>query len=105
MPMDRSKYPPNWDEIATRIKTQAAWKCERCGKQCRWPDEQFDTHRRTLTVAHINHIEMDCTDENLVALCSVCHLNYDRERRKMQRAARNRIKAVQQMVLFEKVRD
>ena len=77
MPMDRKRYPADWDEIAFRIKSQAGWKCQVCGKQCRKPGEPFDTHRRTLTVAHLNHIPEDCSDGNLKAMCAVCHLRYD----------------------------
>jgi len=91
MPMDRSKYPDNWDEIATDVKEQAGWQCEKCDLQCRFPGEKFDTHKRTLTVAHINHVEMDCRPENLVALCPACHLRYDGERKAMQRLAKRRI--------------
>lgn len=100
MPMDRTKYPDDWDEIAVAIKEAAGWRCEKCGKQCRWPGEAFDTHRRTLTVAHINHVESDCSDENLVALCPACHLEYDGYRKAMQRLAKKRIKATARQVLF-----
>lgn len=31
MPMDKSRYPPNWSEIARQVKEQAGWKCEHCG--------------------------------------------------------------------------
>ena len=31
MPMDRKRYPFNWDEIARSIKERAGWKCEECG--------------------------------------------------------------------------
>lgn len=34
--------------------------------------------RFTLTTAHLNHLPADCRPENLKALCSVCHLRYDR---------------------------
>ncbi len=100
MPMDRTKYPANWDEIAATIKDQAGWKCEQCGLQCRFPGDEFDTHKRTLTVAHINHVEMDCRPENLVALCPRCHLAYDQTRKVMQRLAKKRIKSVAESTLF-----
>ena len=45
--------------------------------QCRRPNEPFDTHKRTLTVAHLNHTPEDCRPENLRAWCSACHLRYD----------------------------
>ncbi|MEQ1828047.1 MAG: HNH endonuclease signature motif containing protein [Pirellula sp.] len=100
MPMDRTKYPDDWDAIALAIKEQSGWRCEKCGKQCRFPGEQFDTHRRTLTVAHINHVTMDCNPTNLVALCPACHLAYDEVRKAMQRLARKRIKRDLKNVLF-----
>ena len=77
MPMVWSNYPENWPEIALEIKEEAQWQCECCGKQCRRPGEPFDTHKNTLTVAHCNHIGMDCRPENLAAMCSQCHLRYD----------------------------
>ena len=52
-------------------------KCEVCGKQCRKPGEEFDTHKRTLTVAHLNHTPEDVRPENLKAMCAPCHLRYD----------------------------
>lgn len=79
MPMDRSRYPSNWPEIALRVKEEAGWICEKCGKQCRRPGEPFDTHQRTLTVSHKNHKPEDCRRENLQALCAPCHLAYDAE--------------------------
>jgi 5-methylcytosine-specific restriction endonuclease McrA len=92
MPVDKAKYPSDWKEIAAMVKSQASWCCEKCRLQCRLPGEKFDTHKRTLTVAHINHVEMDCRPENLVALCPRCHLAYDQTRRQLQRLAAKRIK-------------
>lgn len=77
MPMDRTRYPADWIKIALGVKEAADWKCQNCGKQCRRPGEPFDTHKRTLTVAHLNHQPMDCRPENLKALCAPCHLRYD----------------------------
>lgn len=90
MPMKRELYPENWDEIARRIKDLSDWVCEKCDKQCRKPDEKFDTHSRTLTVAHINHTPMDCSDDNLIALCAGCHLHYDMPRRRLQKKIKKR---------------
>lgn len=70
MPMERHRYPDNWDEIATQVKEEAGWKCEECGKQCRRLGEPFDTHRRTLTVHHRDHTPENCERSNLVALCA-----------------------------------
>jgi hypothetical protein len=112
MPINRSLYPENWDEIALSIKRAANWTCEWCGKPCRPPgisqketeqwllenhpqwlshlydvvdDDEFGEvtitkpQRFTLTTAHLNHQPSDCSPENLKALCSVCHLNLDRD--------------------------
>lgn len=100
MPMDRSRYPDNWGDIAFAVKEAAGWKCEKCHRQCRRPGEKFDTRRRTLTVAHINHVERDCRDENLVALCPRCHLEYDELRKAMQRLAKKRIRAEKRNAMF-----
>jgi hypothetical protein len=35
MPTDRSLYPKDWDEIATKVKDEANWHCEQCGRMCR----------------------------------------------------------------------
>lgn len=31
MPVDKSKYPPNWDELCAELKRAADWKCQDCG--------------------------------------------------------------------------
>ncbi len=90
MPMDKSKYPVNWSQISLEIKERAGWICEQCKKQCRKPGEPFDSHTRTLTVAHINHVESDCRDDNLIALCAPCHLRYDAPRKALQRIVAKR---------------
>lgn len=88
MPMKRDKYPPDWREIAARIKAAAGYICQDCGRQCRRPGEPFDTHRRTMSVHHIGvtkpdgsagdpHDKLDVRAENLIALCSRCHLARD----------------------------
>ena len=77
MPMDKSKYPDNWDEIALSVKTLAGWRCQICGKQCRKPGEMLDTHRRTLTTMHLDHDESNCESKNLLAGCASCHCRYD----------------------------
>lgn len=95
MPMEKHRYPKNWKQIANEVKDEADWKCEECGKQCRRPGEKFDTHRRTLTVHHKDHVPENCSRDNLVALCTSCHLKADREhhaqtrRRRREENARN----------------
>lgn len=97
MPMEKERYPANWKEIALRVKESAGWRCEHCGKQCRKPGEKLDSHTRTLTVHHKNHIPEDCREENLIALCASCHLRADAafhaEHRKGKRRAEKEISA------------
>lgn len=88
LPMQSERYPENWDTIALRVKEAAQWRCQDCGMQCRTPAEPFDTHRRTMSVHHVGaphadgtpgdpHDKMDVRPENLLALCSACHLRMD----------------------------
>ena len=77
MPMERKRYPADWDRIAFEKKESVGWKCENCGAQCRKPGEPFDTHKRTLTVAHLDHTPENCDPKNLCAMCAPCHLRYD----------------------------
>lgn len=95
MPVDWNKYPSDWKEIALRLKAEVDWVCEGCGMQCRKPGEKFDTHVRTLTVAHLNHIESDCRPTNLIALCSGCHLRYDAPRKRFDRIVKKRLARVE----------
>jgi hypothetical protein len=77
MPMEKHRYPKDWKRIATEKKESTGWTCEICGKQCRKPGEPFDTHMRTLTVAHLDHTPENCDPKNLCAMCAPCHLRYD----------------------------
>ena len=80
MPMQRWRYPDDWEERARLVKEAARWRCQRCGKQRRRPGEPIDTQKRTLTVAHVDH---DPENENarLTALCNPCHRRYDNRAR------------------------
>lgn len=42
IPMDKHRYPKNWDAIATQIKEQAGWCCQGCDRPCRQPGETWD---------------------------------------------------------------
>lgn len=94
MPVDRSRYPDNWEEISYRIRfVRAGGKCE--GSPA-YPDCQAEhgkPHPATgstvvLTTAHLGadkpdgtpgdkHDKMDCREENLKAMCQRCHLIFD----------------------------
>jgi len=74
MPMDRSLYPDDWDEIAFEVKEKADWTCQRCGIQCYRPGQKAYYRRYVLTVHHKDHNPQNCADDNLEALCAPCHL-------------------------------
>ena len=91
---NKRKYPSNWGEIALEKKKSVNWQCENCGKQCRRPDEEFETHRNTLIVAHLDHDTENCSPENLKAWCAPCLLKIDageNARRSHESRERNRI--------------
>ena len=88
-PMRHSDYPPDWGAISLRVKVAADWVCQRCGMQCRRPGEPFDTHRRTMSVHHLDHDPPNVDPSNLIALCAACHLRRDAPHH-AQNAARTR---------------
>jgi 5-methylcytosine-specific restriction endonuclease McrA len=84
MPMDRSRYPKEWDAIALKIKEASDWKCQECGLDCRRTDESLDRSskaKRTLTVHHWDCDPSNNHQSNLIALCSACHLKKHTGRR------------------------
>lgn len=108
MPIDYSKYPPNWKtEIRPSILKRAGDRCERCGVKnyaIGYRDEDGKFHqvsketaealmlirkrtcfRIVLTVAHLNHDVTDNCPENLAALCQKCHLAHDAGQHKATR--------------------
>ncbi|MGB7439568.1 MAG: HNH endonuclease [Coleofasciculaceae cyanobacterium] len=79
--MSNHRYPDNWKEIATAIKETANWKCSKCHRQCLKPGTKTELScseriAYTLTVHHWNRNPGDNRTENLVALCTGCHLFY-----------------------------
>ena len=76
MPMDRTKYPPDWEEISLAVRARAKWKCEFCGAAQGEPHPVTGS-RVVLTVAHLDHDTTHNGLENLRALCQRCHLTYD----------------------------
>lgn len=99
MPIDRSRYPTNWEELSLSIKTAANWHCQKCNRPCRKPGETWPKfwsrivsdcwdgiallpelrkpQRYTLTTAHIDQNPGNNEPENLRALCAPCHLAHD----------------------------
>lgn len=87
---NKHHYPPDWKAISHRIRFErAGGRCE-CVGECGKHLEDRCEHRHgeeidgtagfrvkvVLTTAHHIH-GPDCSDENLIAMCQRCHLNYD----------------------------
>lgn len=78
----KRRYPKHWKEIALAIKEKADWKCAKCLMQCLRPGEdtagltKSERTAKTLVVHHHNRIPEDCRPENLIPLCTSCHLSY-----------------------------
>jgi heterodisulfide reductase subunit B len=86
MPINYSKYPPNWlTEIRPRILHRANNRCEFCGI------ENYTVNSKgtkvILTIAHLDHDSSNhqVQDDRLAALCQACHLGYDRWRHILKR--------------------
>ncbi|AFY82429.1 putative restriction endonuclease [Oscillatoria acuminata PCC 6304] len=80
--MSNSRYSQDWQAIALAIKEQAGWRCSKCGLQCLRPGDpknhlsKSERGKLMLNVHHHNRIPEDNRPENLIALCSTCHLSY-----------------------------
>ena len=95
MPIDKSKYPADWDLISLRIrKDRASDRCE-CTGECGLHESHCDAmnaephpvtgSKVVLTVAHLDQDTYNNLDSNLLAMCQRCHLTYDRHYYKRQR--------------------
>jgi hypothetical protein len=107
-PENRSRYPANWKaEIRPAILARADNHCE--GSPA-YPDcraENGQPHpvtgsRVVLTIAHLNHLIEDCSNENLKALCQRCHNTHDAA---MRQAARRERRQALPKVTTEDARD
>lgn len=127
MPMDRSRYPHNWEVISWQIRgIRAGWQCE-CEGECghdhggRCTAVHGHPHPVTgspvvLTVAHLCHD--DCSEipdgkgkcgeaSHCRAMCQRCHLSLDLAHHTARAAATRRRRQVEagQMTLFNEVQD
>lgn len=102
-PMQRDRYPADWEAISRRIRFDRAGNCcEWCGipngarihrlksdpsqwiysidylRLQPWEHSQYGkVITITLTVAHLDHDTTNNDDSNLAALCNRCHLTHD----------------------------
>lgn len=81
MPIDKKRYPPDWEERSDRIKQRDDFTCRHCGATA----EQEGV---VLTCAHLDHDETnwEVKDDRLITLCAPCHLRYDAPDNAMRRA-------------------
>ncbi len=99
MPIDYKKYPVDWkDVIRPRILKRDNYRCRLCHAANRAPyykaghqrifiENSFDcdyamrhaipVKRIVLTIAHIIHDNSIDDDNNLLTLCTTCHLIMD----------------------------
>lgn len=98
-PMDRSKYPDDWEAVSRAIRDRSGGRCE-CVGECglhadRRCEERHGDHAKwakgkiVLTVAHMDHDPGHGDPARLKAMCQRCHLRYDLEHHKAS-AARTR---------------
>jgi len=77
MPMDRSRYPQDWEARAEAIKEAAGWKCQRCGVG----HLEDGTMGTCLTVHHPDR-DPENPEGRLEALCARCHLRDEAQARR-----------------------
>ncbi len=98
---NKSDYPENWsDEIRPRILARDKFKCQHCGIKHRsylFFDQNgkriivdkkehdelkaggYKTYRVFLQVAHKDNVKSNCSDDNLISLCNLCHYTMDKQ--------------------------
>ena len=84
------RNPDNWQQIALSVKENEGWRCAKCHQQCLRPGKlrpgkqsgltKSERCALTLAVHHRNRIPEDNRPENLIALCTACHLSYHNRR-------------------------
>lgn len=71
-------YTTDWTETLKRaIRERDGYVCKICKKT---QIEELETYGKKLTVHHIDYNKKNCNPDNLVVLCTICHLrtNIDR---------------------------
>jgi hypothetical protein len=48
MPMELDRYPDNWNQLSLKIRRDAEWNCQKCGKPCRMPSETVEDFAERL---------------------------------------------------------
>ena len=73
------EYPPDWPEIAERIKKKNGYRCEKC-KHKHDPNNGY-----CLTVHHLDRDPQNNEEYNLVSACQRCHLRLEGQARWLEK--------------------
>ncbi|MEH1770420.1 HNH endonuclease [Nostoc sp.] len=80
--MSRTRYSPDWKQIATAVKNSSDWRCSRCERSCLRPGEkppELTLSQRRVYNLQVHHYNFDPSDnrlENLAPLCSaLCRIH------------------------------
>lgn len=78
-----SRYPDNWNEIATALKIKEQWRCYRCGIKCiqQRPINGFKDIKKRVYLLQVHHWDRSPENNdssNLVCVCTKCHLQLHR---------------------------
>ena len=71
------RYHPEWETVSRYVRELFDFYCARCGKDCR----NSITSESVLQVHHIDENPGNNDLENLIPLCSACHLKIEKEAR------------------------
>lgn len=93
MAIQSGNYPPNWREIADRLKAEVGFRCEWCGVE----GERTNKNGRQLSVHHLDGDPSHNARINLAVLCAKCHLSD--QQRVFAMLRRQRLEAAGQLVL------
>ncbi len=78
--MKDKRYTTNWKAISLLKKQSVNWICQKCGRKClesgiKTKLSLSERKRFELSVHHSDYNPENNSPENLIALCSGCHLN------------------------------
>ena len=71
------RYHPEWATLSRYVRELFDFYCTRCGKNCR----NSKNAESVLQVHHIDENPGNNNLENLIPLCSACHLKIEKEAR------------------------
>ncbi len=80
-----SRYPNNWKELSLSLKNKANWTCQKCGRKCIEPGQKvpsdWTVSKRMAYTLQVHHWDRDPSNsslDNLICVCTGCHLDLHR---------------------------